>query len=275
MKKAKLTKEEKKAAFKAAKKMEQQKLTEYAQARGVLASDMFTACGAPAGWREIDGEPTPLWMSKFTTNESPVFISDGLTGKMNGIPAISTNCLSNPICQKRMQDKESICAGCFAAAELARGDRKAAAEHGSLNLYVLMHHIIPNELLPIFGNVRFVRIEWSGDIANENQIRNYINIINKNKSVVFAWWSKNIKLIEKIFDEVGKPENCILIQSSAKVNKEEKPASKYVDKVFTVYDKAYIQENNIDINCGARSCVRCQKCYNKNDKHKTIQEQKK
>lgn len=30
------------------------------------------------------------------------------------------------------------------------------------------------------------------------------------------------------------------------------------DKVFTVYD------NDHEINCGARSCSACQKCYHKN-----------
>ena len=33
-------------------------------------------------------------------------------------------------------------------------------------------------------------------------------------------------------------------------------------KVFTVYDKKYLKENkDVVINCGARSCITCQKCY--------------
>jgi len=36
-----------------------------------------------------------------------------------------------------------------------------------------------------------------------------------------------------------------------------------IDKIFTVYTKKYIQENNIIANCGARSCRGCKRCYKK------------
>ena len=35
----------------------------------------------------------------------------------------------------------------------------------------------------------------------------------------------------------------------------------FVDHVFTVYDKKFIEENNIEINCGSRDCLGCQLCY--------------
>ena len=34
-----------------------------------------------------------------------------------------------------------------------------------------------------------------------------------------------------------------------------------VDHLFTVYDKDFIKNNNIEINCGAKSCLGCKKCY--------------
>ena len=37
----------------------------------------------------------------------------------------------------------------------------------------------------------------------------------------------------------------------------------FVDHVFTVYDKDYIEANNVNVNCGARSCLGCQLCYHK------------
>ena len=37
----------------------------------------------------------------------------------------------------------------------------------------------------------------------------------------------------------------------------------FVDHVFTVYDKDYIEANNVNVNCGARSCLGCQHCYRK------------
>ena len=55
------------------------------------------------------------------------------------------------------------------------------------------------------------------------------------------------------------------VASSVKLNEAAKlPA--YFDKVFTVYDKKTIARDNIQINCGARSCKGCQICYKPNPK---------
>ena len=37
----------------------------------------------------------------------------------------------------------------------------------------------------------------------------------------------------------------------------------FIDKVFTVYDKEHAQD--VNINCGARSCAECQRCYHKSE----------
>ena len=39
----------------------------------------------------------------------------------------------------------------------------------------------------------------------------------------------------------------------------------FADKVFTVYTKDYIEEHHIEINCGAKACLRCMLCYKHND----------
>ena len=41
--------------------------------------------------------------SKFCENESPVYVSDNMTGKMAGIPAISTSCFENIYCAARYE----------------------------------------------------------------------------------------------------------------------------------------------------------------------------
>ena len=68
--------------------------------------------------------------------------------------------------------------------------------------------------------------------------------------------------------QAGKPENLSFIVSSNKVNQAElyhKKTFSDVNHIFTVYDKDYIRENNIDINCGGRACLDCIKkhkaCY--------------
>ena len=40
---------------------------------------------------------------------------------------------------------------------------------------------------------------------------------------------------------------------------------------FSVYDKETIQRENIDINCGARSCLLCQRCYKANPNGERIE----
>lgn len=209
----------------------------------------------------VNGKEYAMRQSKFCVNESPVCISDNMSGKMNGIPSISTSCLFNPICLKRMQDGESICAHCFAAATLER--YKPAGKNAESNTYLLTESVLPLELLPIFGNVAIVRIESFGDVANVTQAINYANICKVNPGVMFAWWSKNMPIIKKAFDIVGKPANVVMVESSEKLNHAKTASNEYVDKVFTVYDEKTIERENIDINCGARCCVTCRNCYKK------------
>ena len=63
-----------------------------------------------------------------------------------------------------------------------------------------------------------------------------------------------------------KPENLNIIISSLFINKQLNISNyNFADKVFTVYDKKTATDRNININCGARDCSTCLKCYTKND----------
>lgn len=210
----------------------------------------------------INGRSYTLRKSKFCMNYSPVCVSDYMSGKMNGIPSISTSCLFNPICLKRMQDGDSICAHCFAEATLKRYE--GAGKNAESNYHLLTESVLPTELLPIFCNVAIVRIESFGDVANVTQAINYANICKANPNVQFAWWSKNMAIIKRAFDIVGKPDNVVMVESSEKLNVAKKASTEYVDKVFTVYDEKTIAKENININCGARCCATCRRCYSKN-----------
>lgn len=201
-----------------------------------------------------------LFQSKYTANYSPVYVSENMSGKMAGFPSISTAVCCNPVCAARSRDPESICSKCFAQNTVAR--YSALREHLIDNYILLTTTIIPREELPIFGNVRAVRFESFGDLANATQAINYIHIAQANPGVTFAIWTKNPAYLNKAIKECGKPANLICILSSSKMN-EVCDASRWdwVDHVFTVYDPAYIRENGIDINCGARSCAGCMRCY--------------
>ena len=73
--------------------------------------------------------------------------------------------------------------------------------------------------------------------------------------------------MDKAIKELGKPDNLICVYSSDHLNQVSQDFSNYswIDKVFTVYDKAYSKQNNVEINCGARNCLTCHKCYEHNN----------
>lgn len=205
-----------------------------------------------------------VYKSKFAVNPSRVYVSDNMTAKMAGVPAISTSVALNPICQARAKDPNSICAHCFAIATVARYTK--LGEHLAENTEVLTAEVLPLEELPKFGfTVGMVRLEAFGDLNNTTQVVNYFNIARVNPHVHFALWTKNPHLVAAVI-EVGaeKPANLNIIYSSPKLNT---PALDifarypFIDKVFTVYDKATIARDNIAINCGARSCAGCGLCY--------------
>ena len=61
-----------------------------------------------------------------------------------------------------------------------------------------------------------------------------------------------------------KPNNFRLVYSSYYINKQSEIPEKFsylVDAVFTVYTQEYAELNNITINCGARACLSCLRCY--------------
>lgn len=216
--------------------------------------------------------------SKYAANYSPVIVSDNMSGKMSGIPSISTSVLENPICQKRREQKDSICSKCFAASTAAR--YSSLAKNLSSNLELLTGEILPFDVLPRFitelSNI--VRFESFGDLANVNQAINYLNIAKVNPGVRFAIWTKNISILARAVDAVGKPDNIRIIYSSPIVNKAidaEKTQRTFscIDAVFTVYDKKHVAANDIDINCGAKSCITCRNCYDRPDFYSDIREQ--
>lgn len=77
---------------------------------------------------------------------------------------------------------------------------------------------------------------------------------------------KNPDIIKKVFAAgYKKPANLNILISALYINKSiDINKFPFADKIFTVYDKKYISDNNITVNCGARDCSTCLKCYTKN-----------
>ena len=64
-----------------------------------------------------------------------------------------------------------------------------------------------------------------------------------------------------------KPKNLNIVLSSLEMNQvTDFSQYEWADRVFTVYDKNYIKDHDVEINCGGRSCMSCLKCYRKSNK---------
>ena len=203
--------------------------------------------------------------------------------KLAGINSMSTSCCDNSYCLQRMHDGDSICSHCYS--DTQQKTQLALQDRNTINGVILRNIIIPSKYFKKYMDKkdisRFFRIESFGDVANKTQAINYLNLCKAFKRVHFAAWTKNNGIYHFAFMQEGKPDNLSFVVSSNKVNK----ADNYhmvnfpdeIDHTFTVYDRDYIEKNNICINCGGRSCfadciAKHKGCYFK-DTDKNISEE--
>lgn len=211
--------------------------------------------------------------SIYCIEDSQIIVSDMMTGKMEGIPSISTSCLMNPRCLARMEkayeedDAKCICWECFAAQGISY--KKGLRENLEQNFELLNSRVLStDELLQFRKMVEIARIESWGDVASVTQALNYINLMNLNPQVTFGMWTKNPDLWDEAIKANGKPDNMIALYSSPIINRVTDVREKYpwFDKIFTVYTKEFVAEHpEIVINCGTKVCDHCRLCYSKND----------
>ena len=199
--------------------------------------------------------------SRYFNAYNPVYVSQRMTGKMEGIPSISTAATLNAVCQARATVPGSICSHCYAAATIQRYG--ALRAHLEDNFRVLnSRDLLPEELPAVYSDV--CRLESFGDLASVTQARNYIRIARRSPWCRFTLWTKNPEFMAQALAELGRPENMLFVYSSPDLNR---PALEilarfpWFDRVFTVYDAATIERDGVEINCGARSCRSCMLCY--------------
>ena len=201
------------------------------------------------------------------------------TGKMEGFQSLSTAMTCNEHCQSRAAmdavkmelangetvEVTPICVKCYAAAMLKRYgslNQKLERNAALLATYELKDSDIP------FINCAFFRFEAFGDIINELHVFNLFKIAECNPHCTFTLWTKNPFIIANaIRAGYSKPSNLIIIYSSPIKNKPVSLAKiqkvfPFVDKVFTVWtDTDTAAAHNVKINCGARACLKCLRCY--------------
>lgn len=201
--------------------------------------------------------------------------------KLNGINSLSTACLDNCFCLERIKNNDSICSHCYSATQ--QKQQLALQDRNTINGIILRNIVIPAKYWKKYFNPadisKYFRIESFGDVQNKIQAINYIELVKAFPRVHFAAWTKNIGIWHFAFLDNSKPGNLSFVVSSNKTNNPELyhiDNNNFVDHVFTVYSKDYINENNVQINCGGRACMECIKkhkaCYF-TDTEKVINEQ--
>lgn len=192
-----------------------------------------------------------------------------MSGKLSGFCSLSTSPLCNAHCIKRMESDVAVCKHCFSARMQKR--YKNLREKLERNTEFLTTVELQPEDIP-FLNMAFFRFESFGDLNNELQFKNYVTIAEANSHCIFALWTKNPWIIADAMEkyQIRKPENMIIILSSVLLNEQTAPAHEFIDKVFTVYDKEHAEA--VGINCGARSCAECRRCYTKTNEVEYINE---
>lgn len=195
-------------------------------------------------------------------------ITTAHTGKMSGLISLSTSIVLNKFCQARQKNADSICAHCYAQAMSSRyGEkfREAFAHNTEIltNRLLTAKEIKSLDLMRVISGLRLFRFEAFGDISNATQLINYFNIAKAYPQIRFALWTKNTQILDMVCAVKSKPKNLIVVQSSNKLNSAD-AMSPNADKLFSVYSADYAIKNNIKINCGARSCADCQRCYKHN-----------
>ena len=88
----------------------------------------------------------------------------------------------------------------------------------------------------------------------------------------FALFTKNPGFVSRAIRLIRKPANVQIVLSSLFMNKQARGNFPFVDKIFTVYDEQFIEKHGVQINCGARSCLGCQRCYLPNPNGEKVQQ---
>lgn len=205
-----------------------------------------------------------------TNRQNQEFIRNSIaihSGKMSGIPSISTSVTLNENCKHHAAVKGSICEKCYARNLVKLRKGLADKLERNYNFYTTVDLTVDD--VPFINSAIF-RFESFGDLVNVQHFRNYCTIAKANPQTRFVLWTKNIWIISEyrktVVNEI--PSNLYIIASSVYINKsamgavkKTRSALRYIDAVFTVYDKETIKAENIDINCGGRKCLECRRCY--------------
>lgn len=183
-----------------------------------------------------------------------------MSGKMQGIPSICTNPLTNPFCQKMAKNKNTICSSCYSQKMLV-GVRSNCVPKFDRVGELLSSSLLPeNVIVRLSQKYKVARFSAHGELINMTHLKNYMTIARVNPQVTFGFWTKRVDFVKKLKD---RPSNVIFIYSNPFLNDKNPVVPEGFNKIFSVYTKEFAEENGITINC-AKRCITCKLCYASN-----------
>ena len=185
-----------------------------------------------------------------------------MTGKLEHIPAINTNTLTNPFCVKmhNSENPNSICVECYSH-RLLNGYRQNCAPAWQQNSDLLSKSVLPEDQIPVINSHSF-RFHGHGELLNGIHYINFLRIAQKNPHCTFALWTKRREIIQRFrhYAEINwsysKPDNLILVYSNPTIDKVMKTPPIGFDKVFNNTHSLTKADN-----CSGRKCIECMQCY--------------
>lgn len=181
-----------------------------------------------------------------------------MTGKLDGLRAISTNTRTNEYCikQNASGDPTNICTKCYSHTMLSsyRKNMQPALERNS---QALSSRILAQAELPRVMDAVF-RFDAHGELINETHLLNLVAICEYNPSTSFALWTKRNDIVSKYFRTRAKPANMTLIYSNPKISHIMAKPPKHFDRTFNnVLEHEYVERQN----CTGQQCKDCLLCY--------------
>jgi hypothetical protein len=188
---------------------------------------------------------------------STVHISK-MTGKLDGLRAISTNTVTNAYCikQNASGNANNICTKCYSHAMLG-SYRKNMQPALQRNSEALANKILADDEVPTILDA-FFRFNAHGELINLVHLENINRIARKNPHCSFALWTKRNDIVSKYYAQRDKPANLVLIYSNPKISTIMAKPPKHFDRTFNnVLEHEHVERQN----CTGQQCKDCRLCY--------------
>ena len=185
-----------------------------------------------------------------------------MTGKLDGLHAISTNTVTNKFCQKMNSSNKDnqICTICYSH-NMLKSYRKNMQPALQRNSDALSQSVLDDADIPFYIHA-FMRINAHGELINDTHFINIILIARKNPHCNFALWTKRKDIVNRVINlGYDLPNNLILVYSNPTINKVMYDPPKHFHKVF---NNVEYEHKTGEINCSGK-CIECMLCYNHND----------